>query len=63
MGRPRDCEVFALGVVRGGYYVDVGGAQVGYQVVGEGPVDLVVACGLGSNIDLNWDLPPTAACR
>jgi class 3 adenylate cyclase len=42
-------------------YVDVGGAQVGYQVVGEGPVDLVVAWGLGSNIDLNWDVPPTAA--
>jgi class 3 adenylate cyclase len=41
--------------------VEVGAAQVGYQVVGEGPIDLVVAYGLGSNIDLNWDLPPFAA--
>ena len=34
------------------HYVEVGGALVGYQVVGEGPIDLVQANGLGSNIDL-----------
>ncbi len=42
-------------------YVEVSGAQVGYQVVGEGPIDLVVAWGHGSNIELTWDLPPFAA--
>ena len=30
---------------------------MGYQVVGEGPVDLIQANGLGSNLDLNWDMP------
>jgi class 3 adenylate cyclase len=39
------------------HYVEVGGAQVGYQVVGDGPIDLLVAYGLGCNIELNWDLP------
>ena len=43
------------------HYVDVGGALVGYQVVGEGPIDLVQANGLGSNIDLVWELPYHAA--
>jgi hypothetical protein len=43
-------------------YVDVaGGGQVGYQVVGDGPIDLVAAWGLGTNIDLAWDVGPAAA--
>jgi class 3 adenylate cyclase/pimeloyl-ACP methyl ester carboxylesterase len=42
-------------------YVEVNGAQVGYQVIGDGPIDLVMNNGLGSNIDLVWDLPPAAA--
>src|SRR5215471_20703065 len=42
-------------------YVEVNGAQVGYQVVGHGPNDLVFASGLGSHIDLAWDLAPAAA--
>ena len=43
------------------HYVEVGGALVGYQVVGEGPIDLVQANGVGSNIDNVWDLEPHAA--
>jgi hypothetical protein len=43
------------------HYVDVNDALVGYQVMGDGPIDLVVANGLGINIDLVWDLPPAAA--
>jgi len=35
-------------------YVSVGDADVAYQVVGEGPPDLVYFCPLGSNIDLLW---------
>jgi pimeloyl-ACP methyl ester carboxylesterase len=45
------------------HYVDVGGAQVGYQVEGDGPIDLVGAYGLSSSTDLGWDLAPVAASR
>jgi class 3 adenylate cyclase len=40
--------------------VDVGGAEVAYQVVGQGPPDLVYVPGFGQ-IDLVWDRPPWAA--
>jgi class 3 adenylate cyclase/alpha-beta hydrolase superfamily lysophospholipase len=43
------------------HYVDVGGAQVAYQVVGEGAFDLVATLGLGSNIELVWEVGPAAA--
>jgi class 3 adenylate cyclase len=36
-------------------YVDVGGAQVAYQVMGDGPIDLIAVVALGSDIDLIWD--------
>jgi hypothetical protein len=36
-------------------YVQVSGAQVGYQVVGDGPIDLLFTFGFGSNIELTWD--------
>ena len=38
-------------------YVTVDGAQVAYQVVGDGPVDLVYFYGVGSHIELFWDEP------
>jgi pimeloyl-ACP methyl ester carboxylesterase len=34
------------------------GTSIAYQVVGDGPVHLVYANGIWSNIDLMWDLPP-----
>src|SRR5262249_19649074 len=42
-------------------YVSVGDADVAYQIVGQGRVDLVVFWGLGTQIDLEWDQPRSAA--
>jgi class 3 adenylate cyclase/alpha-beta hydrolase superfamily lysophospholipase len=41
-------------------YVDVGGAEVAYQVVGQGPPDLVYVTGFG-HVDLAWEDPVWAA--
>ena len=41
-------------------YVAVGDADVAYQVVGEGPLDLLVCYGLGSHVELVWDTPAFA---
>jgi class 3 adenylate cyclase/pimeloyl-ACP methyl ester carboxylesterase len=38
-------------------YVTVGGAQVAYQVAGDGPEDLVVCHALGWQLDLSWQVP------
>jgi class 3 adenylate cyclase len=38
-------------------YVAVGDADVAYQVIGTGPLDLLYFYGLGSQIELRWDLP------
>jgi hypothetical protein len=34
--------------------------QIAYQVVGEGELDVVVVPSFFSNIELDWELPPTA---
>jgi len=39
-------------------YVAVGDADVAYQVFGQGPPDLLYCYGLGSHIDLIWELAP-----
>jgi class 3 adenylate cyclase len=41
-------------------YVAVGEADVAYQVVGDGPVDLLYFYGLGSNIEVFWSVPEFA---
>jgi class 3 adenylate cyclase len=41
-------------------YVAVGDADVAYQVVGEGPIDLLYCYGLGSHIELFWEIPGSA---
>jgi class 3 adenylate cyclase len=41
-------------------YVDVGGAEVAYQVVGQGPPDVVYVPGFGQ-VDLVWDIAPWAS--
>jgi class 3 adenylate cyclase/alpha-beta hydrolase superfamily lysophospholipase len=41
-------------------FVDVGGAEVAYQVVGQGPPDVVYVPGF-SHVDLRWDNPVWAA--
>src|SRR5690242_18421676 len=41
-------------------YVAVGDADVAFQIVGEGPLDLVHCYGLGSHIELAWQSPAAA---
>lgn len=38
-------------------YVAVGDADVAYQVVGEGPIDLLYFYGLSGHVDMYWDSP------
>ena len=38
-------------------YARVGSVHVAYQVVGEGPIDIVVAPGFISHLDLQWTMP------
>src|SRR3974390_846505 len=38
-------------------FVTVGDADVAYQVVGDGPIDLLYCYGLGSNVEMFWDTP------
>jgi class 3 adenylate cyclase len=40
-------------------YVAVGDADVAYQVIGEGPSDLLFFNGLGSNVETAWEDPGT----
>jgi class 3 adenylate cyclase/alpha-beta hydrolase superfamily lysophospholipase len=40
-------------------YVAVGDADVAYQVVGDGPLDLLYCFGLGSHIEVAWEVPRT----
>jgi class 3 adenylate cyclase len=42
-------------------YAPVGDSSAAYQVVGDGPIDLVVAPGSFSNLDVNWEGPGYAA--
>jgi hypothetical protein len=41
-------------------YVSVGDADVAYQVVGEGPLDLLYFYGMGSHIEFAWESPAYA---
>lgn len=41
-------------------YVAVGDSDVAYQVVGDGPIDLLYCYGLGSHIELLWEVPAVA---
>src|SRR5512141_3447091 len=36
------------------------GVSIAYQVVGDGPVDLVYSSGIWSNLGLMWEQPPWA---
>lgn len=42
-------------------FTRAGDVEIGYQVVGDGPVDLVWITGLVSNIDVMWEEPAWAA--
>ena len=41
-------------------YVSVDGAEIAYQVLGDGPLDLVFHHGM-CHVDLQWDVAPEAA--
>jgi class 3 adenylate cyclase/alpha-beta hydrolase superfamily lysophospholipase len=41
-------------------YVAVGDANVAYQILGEGPIDLLYFFGLGSNLEYIWEYQPAA---
>jgi class 3 adenylate cyclase len=41
-------------------YARSGDVQIAYQVVGEGPLDVLVIPRWFSNIEVDWELPPTA---
>ena len=43
-------------------YVERDGISIAYQVVGEGPIDLLVAPGFISHLDLQWTDPRLARC-
>ena len=38
-------------------YARSGGVSIAYQVVGDGPTDLVMVFGYVSNIEVNWEEP------
>lgn len=38
-------------------YADLGGQRIAYQVIGDGPVDLVIAPSWLSSFDVEWELP------
>jgi len=37
-------------------------ASIAYQVLGEGPIDLVVVGGPASHLDMEWEDPTTVRC-
>jgi class 3 adenylate cyclase/pimeloyl-ACP methyl ester carboxylesterase len=41
-------------------YATVGDADVAYQVIGDGPFDLLFCYGLGSHVDFMWQVPAIA---
>src|SRR3981081_520993 len=41
-------------------YAHSGDASIAYQVVGEGPIDLVVVNGPASHLEIAWEEPATA---
>jgi class 3 adenylate cyclase len=41
-------------------YVAVGDADVAYQIVGDGPIDLLYFYGLGSHVEIQWEYPKMA---
>jgi pimeloyl-ACP methyl ester carboxylesterase len=41
-------------------YAKSGDISIAYQVVGEGPIDLVLVLGFASHLELQWEAPPFA---
>ena len=41
-------------------YVTVGNADVAYQVLGDGDIDLLYCYGLGSHLEMFWEVPESS---
>jgi pimeloyl-ACP methyl ester carboxylesterase len=41
-------------------YAKSGDVSIAYQVVGDGPLDLVLVLGFATHLDLQWEMPPFA---
>jgi class 3 adenylate cyclase len=41
-------------------YAKSGDASIAYQVVGDGPIDLIVVLGFATHLELQWEMPPFA---
>src|SRR3954449_6195259 len=41
-------------------YAKSGDASIAYQVVGDGPIDLVLVLGFATHLELQWEWPPFA---
>jgi class 3 adenylate cyclase len=41
-------------------YVERDGVSIAYQVIGDGPIDMLISPGFVSHLDLQWTDPPTA---
>lgn len=41
-------------------YADAGGTSIAYQVVGDGPLDVVLVLGFATHVELQWELTPMA---
>src|SRR5437868_2378498 len=57
-GRSSAYDALAMEVVT--RYARSDGVQIAYQVAGEGPLDVLIVPRWFSNIELDWDLPPSA---
>src|ERR1700757_5153770 len=41
-------------------YVSTRQGDIAYQVLGEGPIDLLLGSGIGSHLDMYWEVPAVA---
>jgi pimeloyl-ACP methyl ester carboxylesterase len=41
-------------------YAESDGASIAYQVVGDGPIDVVLVLGFATHVELQWEAPPFA---
>jgi hypothetical protein len=44
-------------------YAKSGDVHIAYQVIGDGPVDLVFVSGWITHVELGWDDSPRITCR
>src|SRR6516162_514687 len=42
------------------HYADSDGVSIAYQVVGKGPIDVVLVLGFATHVELQWEAPPFA---